>query len=255
MNYLLDTHCHFYPQFDPQHWIEAAFKNLSIGRQIINQRDTHSGIILTERSTENYFSAWSQQSPWNESLGYKILSSPSYLQIINTNGEVLILYPGQQFQTAEKLEVLCVSGRLNIPNKLSASETIAEIIRQGHIPVAPWSFGKWLGARRAIVKTLLQQYPNQLYIGDILHRPRFDSLENLTKQSSSKILSGTDPLPMSGDEKKVGTLLTQIQFNGLHQPPTTILEMLSGNPLINQISVKPYNLRHILAEQLRFRIC
>ncbi|GBO90160.1 hypothetical protein MSSD14B_38280 [Marinobacter salsuginis] len=77
-----------------------------------------------------------------------------------------------------------------------------------HLVIIPWGFGKWLGKRGLVLKQAMYQLAQLEYVlGDSSGRPncwqRIAQFED-AKRLGKHILSGSDPLPVAGQQRKVG---------------------------------------------------
>jgi hypothetical protein len=90
-----------------------------------------------------------------------------------------------------------------------SADVVDFVLGADAIPVLPWGFGKWLGARRMVVLDLIQDFCQQpFYLGDnggrptILPRPKeFE----LAESAGVRILPGSDPLPFKSEFAKGGS--------------------------------------------------
>ena len=74
--------------------------------------------------------------------------------------------------------------------------------------VLPWGVGKWLGGRGRMIRDTIQAASaSTIFLGDNGGRPwlwqvgQFDE----AKQRGIKVLPGTDPLPIPGEQRRIGT--------------------------------------------------
>ena len=81
--------------------------------------------------------------------------------------------------------------------------------------VLPWSAGKWLGSRGALMKELVMELPpDGIFIGDSALRPRVvrePAVFKLASKRGIKVLSGSDPLPLEGEERRVASIVSSWQ--------------------------------------------
>jgi hypothetical protein len=131
------------------------------------------------------------------------------------DGDVEInLVPGAQIVTRERIEVLSLGHRFVGENGLSLAETVTQAWEQGAFPVLPWSAGKWLGRRGEVVERFLkQETPIRYGLGDIPMRPSPFFANKFFRYAESQgipILAGSDPLPISGDERLVASYCSTV---------------------------------------------
>jgi hypothetical protein len=253
---LLDTHVHFYPCYRIDHWIDGMFFNFQTQAAALTfpqQSAVGYGAILTERTSESYFTAWQQ----HQTLAHCSLESisPTCLVIRHPLFETpLYLYQGRQIKTAEGLEILCLSERSAIPDGLPFQETLTTLASSQATLVLPWSCGKWLGARRALVRNaLLTSMPN-LFIGDIFGRPWIEPLKQLARATQRRILAGTDPLPQAQDESLAGTKICVIQNAAAETMPQAITNDLFHKHLLSTACQKFEGVLSLVLRQARYQL-
>lgn len=221
---LLDTHVHFYPCYRIDRWLDGIFLNFQTHACTLSLQEPTTigyGAILTERSSEAYFAAWQQHSTLAHCSVESI--SPTCLLVRHPHFETpLLLYQGRQIKTAEGLEILCLSERSAVPDGLPFQETLTILAASQTTLVIPWSCGKWLGARRSLVRNALRSSMPDLFIGDIFGRPWIEPLKKLARATQRHILAGTDPLPQAQDESLAGTKITVIQHAAVESLPSVI---------------------------------
>lgn len=131
------------------------------------------------------------------------------------SGKELVLVAGRQIATRERLEVLSLASTAPIEDGLPTEEAIGAARAAGAIPVLPWGFGKWWGARGGVVRRLLEAFgARELFVGDNGNRPRCSPRPRLFREAERHgilILPGSDPLSLPDQVERVGrygTLLT-----------------------------------------------
>lgn len=124
-------------------------------------------------------------------------------------GGRLFILAGRQIITAERIEALALATPATIPDGLSLEETVAAAKRQGAIAVLPWGVGKWLGKRGKIVERfVVRAAPEGLFLGDNGGRPSIWPTPRLFATAAARgvrLLPGSDPLPLPGEESRVGS--------------------------------------------------
>lgn len=145
----------------------------------------------------------------------------------------LCLLAGRQIVTRERLELLGLILTEPIPDGLPAEETISRITAPGGIPVLAWAPGKWFLRRGQIVRRILDEAPpGQLVIGDTALRPRGWPMPSLMRRARRRgflVLGGSDPLPVAGEEQRIGTYGFSYAgpFDATH-PATSFRQILTG---------------------------
>ena len=251
MSLLLDTHAHFYPCYDQKVWLDSLFHNFL--RHKKNYKNALCGVILTERSSENYFQKWQQSK---EISGYKItpLSEKAFVVSDPQTSEAVCIYAGRQIKTSEKLEVLCLSSSASIPDGLSLIKTTQSLLDAGEIVVIPWSFGKWIGKRRKKVTEALSHLEKNIFIGDIFGRPQLDNLEALSNRTSNLLLYGTDPLPHQSEASLVATKITVFPNYISSELPLFLTSDLFKSFEVTTASLQNESLLNIFYRQLKLAV-
>jgi len=152
--------------------------------------------------------------------------------ITTGGGQHLYVVAGKQIVTSEKLEVLALGYHDNYPDGRSLSYVLEDLNTSRCLRVLPWGAGKWLGRRGQIIESLISSWNNdQLFLGDNGNRPSFWPLPGLFGQAYKKNihnLPGSDPLPFTGQEKKVGSFGFFLRGHVEHEKPF--------GSLINQVT-------------------
>ncbi|MCB0318888.1 MAG: hypothetical protein KDD56_09035, partial [Bdellovibrionales bacterium] len=120
-----------------------------------------------------------------------------------------------QLVSKEKVEILGLNINQHIPDGLSASECIKEILNLGGLAVINWAPGKWLFKRRQIIKRLLKDFDTNLALGDTTLRPKLfpePSLMSRHIADSKPVIRGSDPLPCPGEERLIGSYCIKHKF-------------------------------------------
>lgn len=211
---VIDTHVHLYPQYDILKFFNSAWKNLQA------LAPGSMGILcFTERKSENYFQSLEE----GEIPGVDIHTTedPGVLHVELEHGSLLII-SGYQYTTKESLEVLSLCSTKRVSENAPLLDTISQILSQGSIPVVPWSPGKWLGGRRKVIHDFMKsELFDESFLGDIYGHPWWFR-EPLLNALNARFLSGSDPLPKSGEESVVGRSAVLCDFP--EQPISWILK-------------------------------
>lgn len=208
----IDTHAHLRRCFGLCSFLDHAAENLSRA----SQSRTLGVLMLAE--TEGCI-------PFEELVGLSGAPSgawvlertaePVSLIARHGSGKELVLVAGRQIATRERLEVLSLASTAPIEDGLSTEEAIGAAQAAGAIPVLPWGFGKWWGARGEIVRRILEAFgAGELFVGDNGNRPRCSPRPRLFREAERRgllILPGSDPLSLPDQVERVGrygTILT-----------------------------------------------
>jgi len=166
-------------------------------------------------------------------------------------GGRLLVIAGRQIVSLERIEVLAVDCRENIPNGLTLDATIAAMQEMGGaVPVLPWGVGKWSGERGRLVANAAARY--SLLLGDNAGRPFGWPRPALFQQYV--VLPGTDPLRLRSEQERVGIygfmLEGRFDFERPAAGVVNALQNLTQSPPVFGNRVGPYG---FLRQQLGLR--
>ncbi len=222
-------------------WTNFCFVPLIIltDRELSRCRNlpTPAVLLLTEAKSLDFFSKLAQQArqktcllpvPWQvratgeeESLLLNHASRP---------GVRMFVVAGRQLVTREKLEVLALASLAKIDDGRPLADTVDEVRNCGGLAVLPWGAGKWLGKRGRIVSDYLQSAsPDSLFVGDNGGRPDFwprPALFDLAARRRIRLLPGSDPLPLTGEECRVATYGAAVEGHCSDETPASDLKGL-----------------------------
>lgn len=213
-----DAHTHIYPCYDLDAFISASFRNFTDAAARERLAGWDGLIFLTETRENDYFSRLKGQGAHTPAHdAWQVTDTEEVFSLLITHrafpGQRVFVVAGRQIITREKLEVLALAPSLTIGEYQPLDKTIASILGDGAVAVLPWGVGKWLGKRQRILTSFLQQTRAPLlFVGDNGSRPRLwpkPALLQGSRQtgpsSPPRLLSGSDPLPLTGEEHRVGS--------------------------------------------------
>jgi hypothetical protein len=208
---LIDSHVHIYDCYNIKRFFYSALTNFTHSSTNLGC-DKFIGILfLTETRNDNYFQALKKKQfdfELKELNLKKIETNELNSVAYQSNNNYLIIISGKQIITSENLEVLALGTTDNLNYGGSLKDSIEKINSIGALPVLPWGVGKWLGRREKIIKDFLENKADMKYfLGDNGGRPIFWSTPGMFEVAEGKgiaVLRGSDPLPLSFQEEKVG---------------------------------------------------
>lgn len=239
---LLDAHVHLHHCFDVEQVLSKALENFSERAAQLGHTNAFSSFLcLTEMSGENWFLQQrdalrnsSEGLPIGKNWSLKLTDESISLVATHMTGAKLCLFAGRQIVTHERLEVLALLTDQLFEDGQPLAETIDKITDAHGLPVLPWGFGKWIGRRGKRVADFLQMNDvPKVFLGDNSGRPlgwRRPPYFLMAENKGAAILPGTDPLPMPGEERRVGSFGLQL-LGGVNweTPGVSILEKLQGS--------------------------
>ncbi len=206
----LDTHVHFYPQFDVATALDAAWSNL---QRVIDAHHLENGLpaLLWTRFAreidvrQRLLDADSACGGWHAEMGSD--DAPGFL-VRHPSGRRIFIFTGMQLISAEGLEVLIAGCHETSAERLPVEDIIQHYSRR-HLVILPWGVGKWFGRRGRLVEKLLEgPLQGRFVLGDNSARPAFwapiRAFVRAERNHHTRVCPGTDPLPIAGQEKRIG---------------------------------------------------
>jgi len=207
---LVDGHVHLHTCFGVEAFLEAALSNFEAARRELGEPDAIACLLFSESSWSHYFVAFTRGLLERTVPGWRVDSTSEDCSIVACkNGAApLVFISGRQIVTAERLEVLALGTVREYPDGLPFREALDLAVASGAIPVVPWGFGKWTGARgRAVEEALRSSRAGEIFLGDNGGRPAVaptPRLFEVARATGVPILPGSDPLPLPGEVGKPG---------------------------------------------------
>src|SRR5690606_9685667 len=132
-----------------------------------------------------------------------------HVQFGQTDGSGILFIRGRQLVTAEGLEVLAAGVGGDLRSGQDLSPTLEGGRARGGWSTIAWGVGKWLGRRGRLVSEAVRAEAGSgdVFLGDNGGRPglwRFVPQFDVAAENGMRVLPGTDPLPVPGDEARIG---------------------------------------------------
>ena len=207
---IADTHVHVCPEHDVPRLLGSLFTNLRR-----HSKDAILAAFLTESTHCHAFRKMADGTLTTPGFTLKPRTGKDItaLEVEAPDGDKLLLYPGRQIVTSERLEILALATVETIFDGHPARQAVDDVIRHGGVPALAWAPGKWFLGRGIIVRELINIFgPASLLIGDTSLRPTVwpePILMFRARQLGHHVVCGSDPLPIPGDEVWAGTYATR----------------------------------------------
>jgi len=203
---LIDAHVHYYSAYDTQRFLDAA----SAGFEQQAEDRAVRVLCMAESAADNWFGSLLEVDSLSETNWQRFTTSePQSLRLKRQSDNAeLVVIAGHQCVTAEDIEVLMLGQSSKHPDGQPATAVVQAALDAGAIPLLPWGFGKWMGARGQLVASLLETFGHKLLLGDNSGRLNGTPTPALLREGSQLghcLLPGSDPLPMRGEEHKVAS--------------------------------------------------
>jgi hypothetical protein len=142
------------------------------------------------------------------------------------DGARMLIVAGRQIISEEGLEILALAYRGPVDDGRPASTIVAELSARDAVVVLPWGAGKWLGERGRLIGRLRRQ-GRTLLLGDNGGRPAWWLAPLL---AGTRTLSGSDPLPLPGSARRIGSFGTVVEASLSLDHPVRDLKAAVRNP-------------------------
>jgi hypothetical protein len=234
----VDGHVHFHTLERVAPTLDAAVTNF---RAMSRSCDGPLGaLLLTQTMNERVFEALLASAEVPGWSFVPVQDEPQTL-IARRGQATVVVVCGRQVRTVDGLEVLALGTRDEFPDGLTLAEAVAAVQQSGALTVLPWAFGKWLGNRGRRVAAMLETSGvGAIYLGDNGGRARLLGVPALIRTSEKKgfhVLSGSDPLPIAGEYRRVGGFGFRA---GVSVPETAPWRSLRAWLLAQRASPEPY---------------
>ena len=233
---IIDGHLHLYPRYDVERAINSLLDNLG---KLTSPSGGASAVfigLLAESQSCRFYQEILKDGKACQYGPFTLVAGPDAgaITILKHDHIMGYLIAGRQIVTSEKLEILALGMDVSVKNGLSAEDTLQAIRAQNAVPVLSWSPGKWFFGRGKRIQTLIKTQPvGSFLIGDTGLRPTFWPLPSLMKMATQlgfKIIGGSDPLPIPGEERWIGTygMTAMAEFD--REKPAESLRRILINP-------------------------
>ena len=209
---IVDAHAHFYPGvFTAAGWLDAADSNFrKVEERIGGLAAVDRVLLVADRRGQTTIDDLEEAgktlgSGWV--LGRSAGGTALWAQ--RDQGPPILIVVGQQRTSGEGLEVLSFGRDWQPSDGLNFYELVQSSLSGPGITILPWGFGKWMGRRGRLVEEVLEAlHCDKLFVGDSGGRPRrlkTPSLIDRAGRAGIPNLPGSDPLPLDGQHRRVGS--------------------------------------------------
>lgn len=208
---LIDAHVHVHDPQQAAELLDAAEKNFASVARDMGRPQWQGVLMLAEMKQASWFESITSCGPvvagdWTiEADG----EDATVLRARRNGADrELLAIAGRQVVTREGVEVLTLATRARIPDGESMQRTLERAAAEQALIVLPWGAGKWLGRRGRLVRNALARQRPAVWAGDTGSRPMWWPAGRefrLTSPFGTSLVSGTDPLPLDGESRRVGS--------------------------------------------------
>jgi len=212
----VDGHVHFHNIRRVAATLDAAASNFAAVSP--GNRALRGVLLLTQASGEHVFEQLAGGTV-REGWRFEGVAGEPETVLARKNGVVIAIVCGRQVRSRNGLEVLALGTCRNFPDGREIEQALADVRGSGAMPVIPWGFGKWLGARGTRVRTVLDANgESAVSVGDNGGRLAVWGVPALVRDSARRgfrVVPGTDPFPFGDDYRRVGAFgfLTEVDVD------------------------------------------
>lgn len=242
-----DAHVHLYPSCDLSLAIHYSLENMQRYAEVSKKKIAARVWLLTERSDCHRYQTLLQEPSIRE---FKIerTDEKKAVVVLRRGEPVLYIMPGRQIITREGLELCALITHYEIADRKYAAKDAIKILKEaGAIVALNWAPGKWLFNRGRIVRNLIEEAAEELFISDTTMRPALLPTPPLMRravQYGMRLLYGSDPLPFKGEEKIFASYGGIVEGDFIpNRPASSLLNLLKNKTTI----ITPYGRRSNMA--------
>ena len=210
-----DGHVHIYRNFAENLCLVHALENFHKAKRSLGIPSPIDCVLfLAETPDHDWFNQQLYFALQQKDTGlgrFRRHTTEEKMSLVFSDGDSdrLTVIAGRQIVSAERLEVLALGHNGTYPDGLPLMTVLSDINTNGALAVLPWGVGKWMGARRRIINSLIKEATSPtFFLADSANRPFFWPLPNfftgpLLQHSTNP--AGSDPLPLRHQEKRIGS--------------------------------------------------
>jgi hypothetical protein len=252
---VVDGHVHLHAAFDVAAALGAAAANMAAAAErIAPGAAIQCALCLVETAGAERFTALAAAARSGAPVGAwtpAATAEPHSVMLRQAASRAaLFVIAGRQIVTRDRLEVLAIGTAARFDDGASLESTIDAVVGAGGAAVLPYGVGKWRGRRGSLVDSLVAAPRRPFYIGDNGNRlewgglpPQFAAAE----RARIRIVPGSDPLPLPGEEQRIGAYGFTVEAAlPADRPAAALLALLAG-----AAALVPYGRRERLARFVR----
>ena len=265
LQFIADGHVHIYPFMSIQNVLDSAYRNFSDFCELSNQNGSVGFLCIADPDNVNGYDrllAIDKFSGPDAVENWVRLDEDSRSVVLrHSSGADIVAIKGQQLITSEGLEVLGIGYNATLKSGLTLPNTVAKIRNTGGWSVLAWGVGKWLGRRGRLVTDLIMSESESadVMLTDNGGRPwcwsRVSQFE-LARERGMRILAGTDPLPLKGEECRIGSygFSHQLKRNAGESMLGAFCRMLEDSEVAVRMTGPNMSIGRFVSNQLRLRL-
>ena len=208
---IADSHVHIYPFMTVESVLEAASRNFFETGTSVQGSETVGLLVVADPEGVRGFERILEFGDGSGKVGGWRIESADHRSVTlrKSSYNPIVAIRGQQLISREGLEVLAIGHDGELRSGLRLSSLLEKVRDAGGLSVIAWGAGKWLGRRGRVITEVIvaESGRSDIMLGDNAGRPRCWSRVrqfDLARESGMRIVAGTDPLPIAGEESRIG---------------------------------------------------
>ena len=205
----MDAHVHFHACFDAGSFLAHALSNIRSRAPIRGRVPEEALLLIAEMRNGPSFSDFANEVVRTPVAGHEVVADSRALRIDTGAPPRLMLIPGRQIQTREKLEILTAGTIAELRDGEALIESLGRVVAGKVAAILPWAFGKWTGARGRLIMDAMDQHPpGAICFGDSGARCAGTPLPGVLRRARERGFAdvcGSDPLPFAREVRRVGS--------------------------------------------------
>jgi hypothetical protein len=255
---VVDAHVHLYPCMPVRAMLDAAARNLFAAK---GGAAAHAGVLLVADpdGVPGYARLLTEPGEQDRGGWRREHGDERSVTFRREGGPRVTAVRGQQLITREGLEVLGIACDARLESGVPLAEMVGRIRAARGQAILAWGAGKWLGRRGRALTKLIEAEAGRpdVMLADNGGRPRAWSrvpqFDTAAKQGM-RVLAGTDPLPLPGEEQRVGSYAFRIRAQAWDGAAADGLWQALATDAPIEIVGRPMAVRGFVANQLKLRL-
>ena len=256
---VVDAHVHLYPCMPVRAMLDAAARNLFAAN---GGGAAHAGVLLVAdpEGVPGYERLLTEPGEQDRGGWRREHGDERSVTFRRDGGPRVTAVRGQQLITREGLEVLGIACDARLQSGFPLAEMVGRIRAARGQAILAWGAGKWLGRRGQALTKLIETEAGRpdVMLADNGGRPRAWSRVpqfETAAERGMRVLAGTDPLPLPGEEQRVGSYAFRIRAKAADgtAPADSLWQALATDTPI-EIVGRPMAVRGFVANQLKLRM-
>jgi hypothetical protein len=201
----VDAHVHLHDISLVSGALQAAQQNFSaLGRP---GQGLQGAVLLAQMSHELVFEQ-ARDARHLDGWSFEPVAGEPMSLIARRDATSIAIICGRQIRAGDGLEVLALGTTQSFSDGHSFTASVDAVLQSGAVTVLPWGFGKWAGERGERVRSVARAHgPQAIYLGDSGGRLAWAGAPRLIRDLQAagfRVLSGTDPLVVRRDYRRIG---------------------------------------------------